>query len=437
MPENPQRPFKGLANIKQVLRSFSSRNYRLFFTGQGISLIGTWMQKVAMQWLVYSLTGSAYLLGLMEFGGQIPILFIAPFAGVLADRFSKRRLLILTQSLSMLQAFALTYLVFSGKASFPFIMGLNILLGVANGFDVPIRQSFVVEMIEKKEDLGNAIALNSSLFNSARFIGPSLAGMVIKMLGEGLCFLFNGISFIPVIWAFWAMKVPAQKIAKKGGRVLQELSEGFHYVRGFKPLRDILLYLFFIGMMGMPYVVLMPVVAKDVLQGGPHTYGFLIGSTGVGAFLGAVLLASRKNAAGLEKIIPLASACFGIFVIAFSFSRNLWLSSGLLVLAGICMITQIASCNTLTQTLADDDKRGRVMSFYTMAFIGSGPFGALMMGSVASKIGTPHTILGAGLCSLLGAVVFYSRLPEFRRLVRHVYIKKGLIEDIAEVEVRS
>lgn len=399
------------SGLKFILRSFHYRNYRLFFGGQGISLIGTWIQNIAMSWLVYSLTNSALLLGIVGFAGQIPTFILTPFAGVLVDRWHRHRILVVTQTLAMLQAFILALLVLTGNVTVWHIIPLSVFLGLVNAFDIPARQSFVVEIIENREDLGNAIALNSSMFNGARLLGPSIAGILIAAVGEGLCFLLNGVSYLAVIAALLAMRVIPKKIEIKKSHILHGLKEGFFYAFGFAPIRYILLLLSLISLVGMPYAVLMPIFAKEILHGGPHTLGFLVGCSGIGALVGAVFLASRKSASGLAKNIPLAAGLFGVGLIIFSQSRVLWLSLLLMLITGFGMMVQMASSNTLIQTVVDDDKRGRVMSFYTMAFMGMAPFGSLLAGGLASKIGAPNTLLIGGIATILGAIVFAVKLP--------------------------
>jgi MFS family permease len=389
-----------------LLRSFRYRNYRLFFFGQGISLIGTWMQNIAMSWLVYSLTKSALMLGLVGFAGQIPSFLFTPFAGVLADRYHRKSILIVTQTLSLIQAFALALLVLTGKISVTHILSLSIFLGLVNALDMPTRQSFVVDMIEKKEDLGNAIALNSSMFNSARLLGPSIAGILISAVGIGACFLINGFSYLMVIGALFAMRGIPKEERERNSHILHELKEGFLYAFDSSLIRWIILVLGLISLVGMPYAVLMPIFAKEILHGGPHTLGFLMGFAGFGALLGAGFLASKENTRGLLRLIPVAASIFGAGLIAFSQSRILWLSYFLMLVTGLGMVMQMASCNTVIQTIVTDDKRGRVMSFYNMSFMGMMPLGSLLAGSLANTLGAPKTLLAGGIVCILGALTF-------------------------------
>jgi MFS family permease len=415
--------------LQLIFRALHHQNYRLFFGGQGISLIGTWMQQIAMSWLVYDLTHSAFLLGFIGFLGQIPSLLLSPFAGVLSDRWNRHRIVICTQSLAMIQAFILAILTLTGTIAIWHIILLALFLGFVNAFDMPTRQAFVVEMVETGEDLGNAIALNSLLFNGARLLGPSIGGILIALLGEGMCFLLNGISYIAVIIALLAMKITKREIRSRSSQVLKDLREGFTYAFGFPPIRSLLLLLALTSLTAMPYMVLMPVFAKTVLQGGPQTLGFLLGASGVGAAVGAIYLASRTSVLGLGKLIVIASSIFGIGLIAFSISRILWLSLLLLVFTGFGMMVQMASSNTVLQTIVEEDKRGRVMSLYTMAFMGMVPFGSLLAGSLASKIGAPGTIMISGIACILGSMLFARKLPLLRELVRPIYMRKGIVQE--------
>jgi Bacterial protein of unknown function (DUF894). len=424
--------FKRFVGFKDIFRSLHYRNYRLFFSGQSLSLIGTWIQRIAIPWLVYRLTGSAFLLGAVGFAGQIPTFIIAPFAGVLTDRWNRYQILIVTQILSMLQALTLAILFFTNTIQVWNILLLSIILGCINAFDTPARQSFVVEMVEDKNDLGNAIALNSSMFNGARLIGPSVAGVLIATLGEGACFLINGISYIFVVTSLLMMKIKPQDKKKKQSDTLKELKEGFTYTFGFAPIKSIILLLALISLMGMPYSVLIPVFAKDIFHGGSHVFGFLMAATGVGALISAIHLASRRSILGLEKMIPLAASVFGLGLVAFSLSRSFPLSVVLMVITGSGMMMQTASSNTILQTIADDDKRGRVMSFYTMAVMGTAPFGSLMAGSMASLISAPGTLIFGGIACTIGAILFAKRLPYFIKSVTPVYAKLGITNNSSE-----
>lgn len=420
-----------------VARALRHRNYRLFFGGQGISLIGTWMTRVATSWLVYRLTGSAFLLGLVSFASQIPILLLGPFAGVWVDRLNRRRVLIITQVLSMLESFALAALALAKIITVPEIIALNLFQGAINSFDMPARQSFVVEMVDNSDDLGNAIALNSSLVNAARLIGPSVAGILIALVGEGYCFLIDGFSYLAVIASLIAMVVLVQPRERRHGNVLSELREGWDYVLGFQPIASILLLLALISLVGMPYTTLMPIFASRILHGGAHTLGFLMAAVGVGALAGAVRLAARTSVRGLGRVIPMTAAGFGASLIAFSASHLQWLSFVLLVVTGFCFMQQMAASNTILQTIVDDNKRGRVMSFYAMAFQGIAPFGSLIAGAVAGHMGAPHTLMIGGALCVVGAALFAMQLPAMRKLIRPIYIERGIIPQVATAVASS
>ena len=415
-----------------ILRALAHKNYRLFFAGQSISLIGTWMTRIATAWLVYRLTGSALLLGVVGFAGQIPSFLLAPLAGVLVDRWNRQRLLVITQVLAMFQSLALALLTMTGLIKMWHVVVLSVLQGLINSFDMPARQAFVVEMVEKREDLANAIALNSSMVNAARLLGPSIGGVVIAAVGEGWCFMIDAVSYIAVIASLLAMTITARVIQPtKDANVFQQLREGWSYATRFAPIRNVLLLLALVSLVGMPYTVLMPVFANDVLHGGPNTLGLLMAASGVGALAGALFLAARKTVLGLGKFIPLMAGAFGAGLIAFSFTRVLWLSLALMVVTGLGFMVQMAVSNTVLQTIVDEDKRGRVMSFYTMAFMGTAPFGSLLAGSVADRIGTPHTLLCGGIGCILGALWFATTLSDLRRDVRPIYERIGILPEVA------
>lgn len=422
---------KKKAHLSSIGRALRYRNFRLFVAGQSVSLIGTWMQRIAVGWLVYRLTHSAFLLGVVGFSAQIPTFALAPFAGVLADRWNRHRLLILTQVLAMVQAFVLSYLVLSGTIEIWHIVVLSLILGVVTAFDMPVRQSFMVEMIEDKSDLGNAIALNSSMVNCARLLGPSAAGLLIAFVGEGVCFLINGLSYLAVIASLLLMKLAYKNLRAQKSKAWHDLRDGVRYVLGFEPIRDIILLLALVSLMGMPYIVLMPVFAKDVLHGGPSTLGFLMGGSGVGALVGALYLASRKGVLGLGKMIPIGAAMFGLGLVAFALSRNFFLSLTLVTVVGFGQMIQLATSNTLLQTMVDDDRRGRVMGLYTVAFIGMAPVGSLLAGALASAIGAPWTVCLGGAACLVGAAVFARRLPQLREKARPVYVTKKILPEVA------
>ena len=417
----------GVSKFQPILRALNSRNYRLFFIGQAISLIGTWMTQIATVWLVYHLTNSAWWLGVVGFSSQIPSFIISPFGGILVDRWNRHRILIITQILAMLQSLALAVLAMTGIIHISHIILLSIIQGLITAVDSPARQAFVTEMVERKEDLGNAIALNSSMFNGARLVGPAVAGLVIASTGAGVCFLIDGLSYLAVIAGLLAMKLKPRKIPEQTIDVWQRLKEGFIYAFGFPPIRAILLLLALFSFMGMPYTVLIPIFATQILQGGPETLGFLMAAVGVGALSGAIYLSSRQSVLGLGKIIAFSPAVLGIALIIFSQSRSLWLSLLTMLFVGCGSILQIASSNTILQTIVEEDKRGRLMSLYTMAFLGTLPFGNLAAGALANQIGAPNTVMIGGLFCILGSLVFAKQLPELRRLVRPVYHKIGVL----------
>jgi MFS family permease len=389
------------------------------------------MEAIAMGWLVYRLTNSAFMLGAVGFMSQMPSFLLTPFAGVYVDRLDRRSIMIGAQTLSMMQAFALAALVLTGKIEVWHIIALSLLLGLINAFDAPARQAFVLEMIDTREDLGNAIALNSIMFNGARLIGPSIAGVVIAAAGEGVCFLANGVSFIAVIAALLAMRMRPSVPVERHANILHGLKEGIVYALGSLPIRLILLLLGLVSVVGMPYGVLMPVFATDILKGGPQIFGFLMSASGVGALTGAAYLAARKTVVGLGRQIAIASGILGLGLVAFSLSRSLALSMVFLFFVGFGMIVHAASSNTVLQMVVDDDKRGRVMSFYTMAFMGMMPFGSLLAGTLASRIGAPATMLAGGVSCIAGSLAFAVRLPYLRREIRPIYRKKGIIAEAA------
>lgn len=420
--------------LSNMFRTLRYRNFRIFFIGQNVSLVGTWMQQIAMSWLVYRITNSALLLGVVAFSSQIPTFILSPLGGVAADRFDRRKLLIITQGLSAAQALIMAALTLTGAIHVWHIVVLGIVLGCINSFDIPARQSFLVEMVERKENLGNAIALNSLMFNASRLIGPSIAGLVIALFQEGICFLLNGVSFFAVLCSLFLMRIKPIRPPGSSPRraaVLEEMKEGFKYVFGFEPIRLILLLLSIISIMGMSYVVLMPVFARDILKGGPETLGFLMASGGLGAITATIYLASRKSIVGLGRLIPSSATVFAVGIILFSLSRTLWISMAVLAVSGFGMMTNMAACNTILQTVSDDDKRGRVMSFYTMSFMGMAPIGSLAAGALAGKIGVTATlIIGSAIC-IAASAFFASKLPVIKKLIHPIYRKIGIIPEMA------
>ncbi|MGC9225172.1 MAG: MFS transporter [Terracidiphilus sp.] len=435
------------SRVSHAWRALRHRNFRLFFFGQSISLIGTWMTRIATAWLVYRLTHSALLLGTVSFAGQIPTFLLAPFAGVWIDRLNRRQVLVWTQALAMVQSLALAVLTFSGHITIHWILFLSAMQGTINAFDMPGRQSFMVQMVESRADLGNAIAINSSMVNLARLIGPSLAGMLIAATSEAWCFLADGISYIAVIVSLLMMRVDVPAPARKTTSTLHEMKEGWSYVSGFLPIRTILLLFALVSLMGMPFVVLMPVFAATVLHGGPHTLGFLMGAMGVGALVSALSLAARRSVRGIIRMIPIAAAVFGLGLVGFGLSHVYWLSMAMVMVAGAGMMQGMAGSNTIIQTLVSEDKRGRVMSFYAMAFVGMAPFGSLLAGTMAHAIpatrlwvvdgplltGAQWTVVINGFAVVLGAIWFFTQLPALRVVVRPIYQQMGIIPAAQEV----
>jgi len=413
--------------ISTIFRSLRYRNYRLFFAGQSLSLIGTWMQSIAASWLAYRLSNSAMILGIIAFAGQIPSFILAPVGGVAADRYNRHRILLVTQTLATIQALILAVLVLTGHVAVWHLGLLSAVLGVINAFDMPTRQAFVVEMLEDSKDLSNAIALNSSMVNSARFIGASAAGVLIAAAGEGACFLINAISYLAVIVSLLMMRLSPREIKTRHVHPLQQLKEAFVYAFGFAPVRYIILLLALVSLTGMPYTVLMPVFARDILHGGPRTLGFLTGASGIGALTAALYMAARKTVLGLGRLIVIATIIFGTGLIVFSLSKVLWVSMAVMLFVGFGMMVNLASCNTVLQTVVDDERRGRVMSIFAMAFMGMAPFGSLAAGGLAHRIGAGYTLLIGGLCCIAGGVLFAGRLPMLRKMIRPLYVKKGII----------
>jgi MFS family permease len=425
---SPAQPASGW---RFLLRALGRRNYRLFFSGQSLSLIGTWMTRIATSWLVYRLTGSAWMLGLISFLGQVPTFLLGPFAGVWVDRWSRHRTLVWTQVLSMLQSFALAVLAFSGHIAIWHIALLSVVQGIINAFDTPARQTFLIEMIEDRAILSNAIALNSTMLNAARLIGPAIGGLVIAGLGEAWCFTIDGISYGAVILSLLLMHVAASAPRRRDEENLwRELAEGFTYVSQSVPIRTILLLLALVSFLGMPYSVLLPIFARQTFHGGAHTLGLLMGSTGVGALIAAVTMAARKSIIGLGRRIGLAALFFGSAICAFGLSRSLPLSVALLLATGFAMMQFSASCNTILQTIAEPAKRGRVMSYFTMAFMGMMPFGSLWAGAVAARFGAPRALAFSGIAIVASAASYFAFLPAIRRALRPIYRDLGILPKI-------
>ena len=421
------------SRVAFMLRAFAYPNYRLFFGGQIVSLIGSWISMTATSWLVYRLTGSAMALGVVGFAGQIPGFLLGPFAGALLDRWDRHRVLVVTQTFSMVQSFALAYLTFTGHITVPAIIALNAVQGLVNAFDMPARQAFLTTMISDREDLANAIALNSSMFNAARLVGPSIAGVIIATAGEAWCFLIDAVSYMAVIVALVAMKdVRRRNRPPTHPGVVEHLLEGWRYVFGFRPIRSLMLQLAWLCLVAMPFSVLMPVFADEILSGGPYTLGFLMTASGVGALSGALWLAARKSVVGLGRVILVNTVVFGAGLMGFALSRWLPVSLIFMTIVGFGMMVQMASTNTVIQTIVDEEKRGRVMSFYTMAFLGTAPFGSLLAGWLSTRIGAPHTVLLSGVLCIATAAWFARELPAIRALVRPIYVRMGILAEVAQ-----
>ena len=421
----------GAARLRWIFRALRGRNYRLYSGGQCISLMGTWMQRMALSWWVYRHTHSALVLGVVGFAGQIPALLLAPLTGALVDRWDRHRLLVVTQTLAMLQALGLAWLVLAEVATLWHIVLLSVILGVINAIDMPARQALIPDLVDQQEDLGDALALNSSMTNGARLVGPSLAGLLIVSVGEGLCFLLNGLSYLAVLAALWAMHLPPRPAAPPQAPVLEAADTGLRYAWGFAPIRAILLLLSVANLLGMPYQVLMPVFATEVLHGDAHTLGMLTVASGVGAIIGALYLASRDSVVGLGRVLVWSTGLFGLGLIGLSFARHAAVAWLVLVGASGGMMVLTAASNTVLQTIVEDDKRGRVMSLYTTVFLGIAPVGSLVAGSVATYLGAPQTVRIGGVGCLLGAIVFARHLPALRDMIRPIYAKMGLIPEAA------
>jgi MFS family permease len=406
--------------LSNTFRALKHRNFQLFFAGQFISLTGTWMQSVAQSWLVYRLTGSVLLLGLIAFASQIPVFLIAPLGGATADRYDRQKILVFTQSWAMLTAFALSILTLTGLVEVWHLFIFAVSFGLANAFDIPTRQAFVVDMVGR-EDLLNAIALNSTMFNGARIVGPAIAGILVAVVGEGWCFFGNAVSYLGVITGLLLMKITPQARERKGS-TLANIIEGFTFVAKTGPIRGLLLLLGLVSLMGMPYAVLMPIFADKILGGGSETLGYLMGASGLGALSAALVLASRKEVFGLGRWVGIASAGLGVSLILFSFSTYFYLSLLLLIPVGFSMMTQMSSSNTLIQAMVPDELRGRVMSVYSMMFMGMAPLGALLAGTLAGIFGAPTTVAIGGLVCLLGGLIFRVRMRKYRDEGRQMII---------------
>ncbi|HEY7352840.1 MAG TPA: MFS transporter [Terriglobales bacterium] len=430
-------PGKTKLSLPVTLRALKHRNFQLFFSGQLISLIGTWMQNVAQAWLVYRLTGSSLLLGSVAFAGQIPVFLTSPLGGIAADRYNRHRVVIGTQTTSMILAFVFAALTLTNRITVFEIFVLAVLRGIVNAFDIPGRQAFLVEMVGK-EDLMNAIALNSSMFNGARIVGPAIAGIVVAKIGEGWCFFSDAVSYIAVIIGLLMMHV-APREQRPTGSPIEHVIEGFRFVRETAPIRALLLLLGLVSLVAMPYTVLMPVFADRILHGGARGLGILMGATGVGALLGALTLATRTGVYGLGRWVMFSCGGFSLFLIGFAFSKTFWLSTALLVPVGFCMMLQMSSSNTLIQAMVPDRLRGRVMSVYSMMFMGMGPFGALIAGVIADHLGAPLAVTMGAVAGVGGAVIFGMRLPQMRGEARRLIVAQGMVggEPVQEMTAQT
>ncbi|HEY3973855.1 MAG TPA: MFS transporter [Candidatus Sulfotelmatobacter sp.] len=418
-------------SISYAWRALRHRNFRLFFFGQGTSVIGTWMTRLATSWLVYRMTHSALLLGVVGFSGQIVSFLLGPFAGVWVERLNRRKLLVWTQALAAIQSLALAALTLAHVINLWEIIALSAFQGLINAFDMPGRQSFLVQMVEDRNDLSNAIAINSSMANGARLIGPAIAGLVIAAAGEGWCFLIDGVSYFAVVASLLMMRITPMDIRPHATSMLEQMREGWDYVRGFRPIRTILLLFALISLMGWPYAVLLPIFAGQVLHGGAHTLGWLTGASGIGALASGLSLAARKSVRGLTRMVQIASAMLGGALILFGASHTLWLSLILMALVGFGLMQCAAASNTIIQSLVTEDKRARVMSYYTMAFFGAAPFGSLFAGALAHRIGAPFTVMVTGAFCLAGSLWFAVERPKIRAVMRPIYREMGLISDPA------
>jgi MFS family permease len=414
--------------VGRLGRALRHRNYRLFFAGQGISMIGTWLTRFATVWMAYRLTHSALVLGLVGFFGQAPTSIIAPFAGVLIDRWDRHRTIVVTQIAAMLQSAALAVFALTGTMTVWHLVVLGAVQGVINAFDLPARQSFLGQMIEDRADLPNAIALNSSMVNSARLIGPVVAAVLVDLFGEGYCFAIDAVSYLAVIGSLLAMKVAKRPVPPRTSDVLGELKDGLRYVWNFPLVRAVLLLLAASSVLGGAYGTLLPVVAGTRLNGGPHTLGILMGAAGLGALAGALYLASRTSVVGLATVIKRCSLGLGAGMIALELATSTWIAVPLMFVIGTSMMVQLAATNTLCQSIVEDKMLGRVISLYAVAFFGGAPVGALLEGSLASQIGAIHTFAVAGVVCIACGLVFASALPGLRRVSRPLYVQLGLLE---------
>jgi MFS family permease len=404
--------------LQSTFRALSNRDYRLFFFGQGASLIGTWMQHIAANWLIYELTHSDFMLGLSAFLELIPVFLFSPISGVFSDKFSRRKILIVVQIMAMMQALTFAAIALSGVIQVWQALTLCCVLGIINSFEMPVRQAFVIDLIKDRADLTNAIALNSMIFNVSRFIGPAIAGIVVAKFGTGICFLINGVSYFAIISSFLAMNPTNSVRVKTNNNILSDMKDGFFYSIKYIPIRDLLILVSVIGLFGMTFPALLPAFAKKVFSGGSNTFGILVSSIGAGALLATIYLATRKSIDGIGKIISIALYSLAISLIVFSFIKSLSIAIPILIIGGFSMVTAIASNNMVLQSIVDENKRGRVMSFYVMAFAGATPIGSLLAGTISSKIGPSKTLLIYGSACFILAVLVSIRLPRVKELIK-------------------
>jgi MFS family permease len=418
--------------LRAMVRAFRHRNFRLYFGGQSISLIGTWIQQIALSWTIYQLTHSSFLLGVVSFAGQLPLFLLTPFAGVLVDRFNRHRILVITQSLALVQAFALAVVVSTGALHVWNLIALNVFAGIILAVDLTARQAFIVDMVGSGHDLPNAVALNAFVINGGRMLGPAIAGLLLTVVSPAVCFYANAVSYIPVIAALIAMKVKQQRMPPDDSSPAEDLMEGIHYAVGFPPIWTVLALVGLVSLAGLPYAVLMPIFAAETLHGDAHTLGWLMMAPGIGALVATVYLASRKSIYGAGPRIAAGAMLFGAGLVGLGFSQHLALALVALAFVGLGMIVQLATCNTILQTIVEDDKRGRVMSLYTTAFMGMAPFGSILGGAIAHRIGVQLTMVCGGFICLAGGALFAARIPKLRPLVLPIYRQKGIIPQVAE-----
>jgi MFS family permease len=414
-------------SMSHAWRALRHRNFKLYFSGQSISQIGNWMTRLATGWLVYRLTHSALLLGVVGFAGQILTFALAPFAGVWIERINRRKVLIWTQAIAAVQSLVMAALTLAHIISLWEIIALTALQGLINAFDMPARQAFLVQMVDDRKDLGNAVAINSSMANGARLIGPAIAGVVIAAVGEGWCFLIDGISYFAVIASLLLMRIKPLNIRRTATSMFEQMCEGWDYVSAFRPIRTILLLFALLGLTGASYSVLLPIFAGKVLHGGAHTLGWLTGASGIGALVSALSLAFRKSVVGLTRMVQIAAAMFGAGLVLFGLSHTLWLSLVLMLFVGFGMMQVFSASNTIIQTLVSEDKRARVMSYYAMAFFGTAPFGSLLAGTLAHRIGASDTVILTGVFCLAGSLWFTFELPKINAVIRPIYQEMGLL----------